>query len=110
MAHYTIYRDRLATTHPAFGHALWEPGPDGGYGPVRIGDVGYVSEGKFHRLFNALLPSDDASHEGISLPEYHEPLIPQIPDHFSRGVLKPNNYYSSGVDVLPEKPEHLITE
>jgi hypothetical protein len=64
MAHYDIYRDRLATTHAAFGHALWEPSPDGGYGPVKIGDVGYVSEGKFHRLFNALLPSDDASHQG----------------------------------------------
>jgi hypothetical protein len=110
MAHYDIYRDRLATTHAAFGHALWEPSPDGGYGSVKIGDVGYVSEGKFHRLFNALLPSDDASHQGTPLPEYHEPFIPPILDHLSRGVLTPNTYYSTGVEVFPEKPEHLVSE
>ena len=63
MAHYDIYRDRLATAHPAFGHALWEPDPEVGHGAVEIGDVGYVREGKFNRLFNALLPASDASHE-----------------------------------------------
>ena len=108
MAHHEIYRDRLATTHPSLGHALWQPSPDGGYGPVRIGDVGYIREGKFHRLLNALLPSDDASHERIPPPECHEPLILQVPDHISRGVLKPSNYYSTGVKVLPAQPEHLV--
>lgn len=53
-AHYDIYRDRLTTTHPAFGHALWEPSPEARYGPVRIGDVSFVREGKFYRLFSVL--------------------------------------------------------
>jgi hypothetical protein len=110
MAHYDIYRDRLATTHASFGYALWKPGPEAGYGPVRIGDVGYVGEGKFHRLFNALLPLGDASHKGIPLPEYHEPLILKLPNHVSTDVLNPNNCCSAGVNVLPEKPEHLATE
>jgi hypothetical protein len=72
MAHYNIYRDRVATTHPAFGHCM----PSESLGrtegmAVRIGDIGYASEGKFpHRLY--LLSSGDASHVGISLPESHE--------------------------------------
>jgi hypothetical protein len=109
MAHYDIYRDRLATTHPAFGHALWEPSPEARYGPVRIGDVGFVREGKFYRLFNTLLPADDASHEEIPLPDNHEPLVLDVPDHISTGALKPNQYCSAGVSVLPPEPEYLAS-
>jgi len=111
MAHYDIYRDRLATTHPAFGHALWEPDPEEGHGPVEIGDVGYVREGKFNRLFNALLPASDASHEGILLPEYYEPLVlvPNVPKSVSTGTLKPNHHCSTGVNVLPPVPEYIET-
>ena len=109
MAHYDIYRDRLATAHPAFGHALWEPDPEVGDGAVEIGDVGYVREGKFNRLFNALLPASDASHEGIRLPEYYEPLVPNVPNPVSTGTLKPNHYCSAGVNVLPPVPEYIET-
>jgi hypothetical protein len=107
MAHYDIYRDQLANTHPSFGHALWNPAPDGKYGPVKIGDVGYVRDGRFFRLFNALLPADDPSHEGIRLPEYHEPLVPNVQDHIFMGKLKPNHYRSAGVTVAPAEPEYL---
>jgi hypothetical protein len=109
MAPYDIYRDQLATTHAAFGHALWDPCPEVGHDLVQIGDVGYVSEGKFQRLFNALVPSDHAAHEGIPLPEYHEPLI-KVSTRISTSVLHPNNDCSAGVNVLPEKPEHLVRE
>ena len=111
MAHYIIYRDRFATTHPAFGHeALWEPSPEAKYGPVRIGDVGLVREGKFYCLFNALLAADDASHEGIPLlADNHEPLVLDVPDHIPTGALKPNQYCSAGVSVLPPEPEYLAT-
>lgn len=107
MAHYDIYRDRLATTHPAFGHALWEPSPEARYGPVRIGDVGFIREGKFYRPFNALLPADDVSHKGIPLPDNHEPLVLNVPDHISTAAHKPNQYCSAGVSVLPPEPEYL---
>ncbi|KAI0001467.1 hypothetical protein BJV74DRAFT_882435 [Russula compacta] len=105
MAHYDIYRNQLATTHPAFGYALWEPGPEGDYGPVEVGDVGYVREGKFYRLFNALRDADDASHEGIPLPEYHERLVPSALNHISSATLRPNHVYSTGVNMTPQEPD-----
>ncbi|KAI0295930.1 hypothetical protein BC826DRAFT_1006275 [Russula brevipes] len=55
MAHYDIFREQLVVKYPAYGHALWEPNPGRLYSPLEVGDVGYVREGKFHRLFfNAL--------------------------------------------------------
>ena len=102
MAHYDIYRDQLADTYPAFGHALWEPSLDGEHGPVKFGDVGYTRQGKFHRLFNALLPTDHPSHRGIPLPEYHEPLVPNVSDHIDTGILKPDHYCPVDVDVETE--------
>ena len=97
-----IYRDQLADTFPAFGHALWEPSLEGEHGPVKIGDVGYTRQGKFHRLFNALLPADHPSHCGIPLPGHHEPLNPSVSDHIDRGILKPDHHCSVGVDVETE--------
>jgi hypothetical protein len=62
MAHYDIFRHHLAMKFPAYGHALWEPDPGNLYPAVEVGDVGYIREGKFHRLFNVLLPAEDESH------------------------------------------------
>jgi hypothetical protein len=41
--------------------------------PVQIGDVGFIHEGRFHRLFSALLSADNPLQER-GVPEYHEPL------------------------------------
>ncbi|KAF8263073.1 hypothetical protein EI94DRAFT_626048 [Lactarius quietus] len=73
MAHFDTFRDQIAIAHPAFGHALWEPDP-GEFPAVEVGDVGFVRDGKFHRLFNALLPADHPSNESRGVPEHHEPL------------------------------------
>ena len=100
MHHYDIYRDQLSITHPSFGHALLDPAPESVFGPVKVGDVGYVREGRFIRLFNALLPADDPSHKEIPLPEYHEPLTPNNPDHIVRETLKPNRLCSAGVNIV----------
>ncbi|KAI9445971.1 hypothetical protein H4582DRAFT_1785351, partial [Lactarius indigo] len=81
------------------GHALWEPDP-GEYSPAQVGDVGFIRDGKFHRLFNALLPADDPSHESRGTPPYHEPLQLRLRDHIDRGTLSPNNFYSYGVNVV----------
>ena len=105
--HYDIYRDRLAARYPAFGHALWDPSPEAGQDPVKIGDVGYVHEGKFTRLFNALLPAGDAFPEEIRPPEYYEPLVPGIPNHVSTSTVKPCQYCSAGVNASPPVPEYI---
>ena len=110
MHHYDIYRDQLSITHPSFGHALWDPAPEGEYGPVKVGDVGYVREGRFFRLFNALLPADDPSHNDIPLPEHHEPLISNVRNHIYRGTpLRPNHYCSAGVNITHAEPNYLAT-
>jgi hypothetical protein len=110
MDHYDVYRDQLSIKHPSFGHALWDPAPVGEYGPVKIGDVGYVREGRFFRLFNALLPADDPSHKETPLPEYHEPLIPNFRNHIYKGTpLMPNHYCSAGVNIAHAEPDCLAT-
>jgi hypothetical protein len=100
MAHYDIYREELARRFFAFGYALWEPSPGGPHGPVAIGDVGFIREGKFHRIFNVLLPSDDQTHENYRTPEYHEPLKLKMKDHIHGGEQAPNDLYSIGVKVI----------
>ncbi|KAF8269499.1 hypothetical protein EI94DRAFT_955083 [Lactarius quietus] len=71
MAYYDIYRDQLASVRR--GHALWMPDPTGLYDQVRIGDVGYVRQGQFLRMFNALLPANDNS-QVYGVPEEFVPL------------------------------------
>ena len=96
MAHYDILRDQLAIRYPALGHALWEPNP-GLYSPVEVGDVGFIREGKFHRLFNALLPADHPSHQRFNVPENYEPLRPGLAAHIDGGTLTPNDPCLYGV-------------
>jgi hypothetical protein len=100
MAHYDIFRQELAIKYPAYGHALWEPSPGRDSPPVEIGDVGFIRGGKFHRLFNALLPEDHPSHQRFGVPEYHEPLRLNLLDHIDEGTLCPNNFRSAGVVPL----------
>ena len=107
MAHYDIFREQLAIKYPAFGHALWEPEPRNPNRPVQVGDVGFIREGRFYRLFNALLPADDPSHER-GVPEYHEPLVPSLLDHIDRGSRCPNNYCSAGVSVAADPDYHPL--
>ncbi|KAI0245789.1 hypothetical protein BJV78DRAFT_248715 [Lactifluus subvellereus] len=97
MAHYDIFRNQLAIKYPAYGHALWEPSPGRLYSAVEVGDVGFIREGKFHRLFNALLPAEHLSHQNLRVPEYHEPLRPTITEHIYSGTLASHDFYSGGV-------------
>jgi hypothetical protein len=100
-AHYDIFRHHLLMKFPAYGHALWEPDPGNLYPAVKVGDVGYICEGKFHRLFNALLPAEDESHGDFGVPEYHEPLTLNVSKHINIGKLRPNNFYSTKVTSMP---------
>ena len=108
--HYNTFRDQLAIAHSALGHALWEPDP-GLYPPVEVGDVGYICKGKFHRLFNALLPEDHKSHQVYGIPDGYETLrvSPPEPNHVDHGVLRPSNICSHGVILSSEHSEYFPT-
>jgi hypothetical protein len=105
MADCDIFREQLAIKYPLYGHALWEPSPRYPNKPVQVGDVGFIRKGKFHRLFNVLLPENDPSHE-CGVPNDHKPLVPKISDHLVRGSLARNHYCSTGVSVDPDTGHH----
>jgi hypothetical protein len=98
MAEHEIFREQLAIMYPSYGYALWEPRPTNPNRPVQVGDVGFIREGKFHRLFSALLSADDPSQE-LGVPENHERLVPTLSDHVDTVPLGCNNYCSAGVKV-----------
>ncbi|KAH9174169.1 hypothetical protein EDB89DRAFT_594079 [Lactarius sanguifluus] len=102
MAHYDIFRHHLLAKFPAYGHALWEPNPGNLYPAVEVGDVGYIRQGKFHRLFNVLLPANHPSHRNLGVPEYHEQLTLNIETHIDIGNLSPQHFCSTGVTLVPE--------
>jgi hypothetical protein len=73
---FKIYREQLSTEYQ--GTALWNPNPVEGLfkdpGHVTIGDVGYLENGIFMRIFNVKLPRDDPSNTFIEIPEGYKPL------------------------------------
>jgi hypothetical protein len=98
MADFEIYREQLSIKYPTYGHALWEPSPSNPNNPVGIGDVGFIRDGKFHRLFNALISAEEQS----NVPEHYEQLVPKFSDHISKGTLSSDHYCSDGISVEPE--------
>lgn len=52
-----VYAEQLVGR--GYGLPLWHPEPTK-FGEVEIGDVGFVSEGQFIRLFNAMQSADHA--------------------------------------------------
>jgi hypothetical protein len=106
MAHYDIFREQLAIRFPGYGHALWDPSPGDLYHVAGIGDVGYISEGRFHRLFNILLPADDPSHENFGVPDNHKPFKPNVSKHIMSGILCPDNFCSTGVTLIESDEYH----
>lgn len=52
----TTYAEQLVGR--GYGLPLWHPEPTK-FGEVQIGDVGYVDDGCFYRLFNAIRPASD---------------------------------------------------
>jgi hypothetical protein len=73
MSHFNVYRDQLASLSQ--GIALWNPPPlKDVYDKVSIGDVGYLQDGSFVRMFNVMLPWDDPSNATLGDPEEYESL------------------------------------
>ncbi len=106
--HYDTFRDQLAIAYPNFGYALWVPDAGQLFPAVEVGDVGFIRKGKFHRLFNALLPALHPSHIR-GTPENYESLHPFMQDrHIDYGILRPKDFCSSGVRIVSGGLEKLI--
>ncbi|SRR6266849_7159476 len=92
---FTVYRDQLSSL--SHGLALWNPDPPNKIYHVSVGDVGYVHEGTFIRMFNVMLPWDDPSNGILGIPEPYDrldlgPFVNIRESRFSRG-----EYYSRSV-------------
>lgn len=95
---FNIYREQLSSIN--HGLALWRPNPvEDIYNQVSIGDVGYISDGVFIRMFNVTLPWDDESNTRLAEPDRYDPLpmsniirgtFGKI-DHYSRRVCGEEN-------------------
>ena len=76
----------LALSH---GIALWNPNPPNKiFNNVSIGDVGYLQEGTFIRMFNVMLPWNHPSNRTFGDPEPYESLDNDLSntleEHFDR--------------------------
>jgi hypothetical protein len=99
MAHY-VYRTQLASIH--HGHALYEPAPDLSYDQVRVGDVGIVLQGRFVRMYNALLPADHPS-QGYGVPLDFTPLDIGPFENIRSLTLPPADYCSGSVTAVKDR-------
>ena len=68
------------------GLPLWEPEPSS-LGETLIGDVGFVQDGCFYRLFNVLRPADDPANangvpDGFTKLEINEALLIQTRERY----------------------------
>ena len=59
--------------HYGHGFPVWDPQPTDS-GEVLIGDVGYMEDGQFFRLFNAMRPADDPVNQRWGVPDGFVPL------------------------------------
>lgn len=66
-----IYAEQLVRL--GYGHPLWQPEPDATRGEILVGDVGFVTEGCFIRMFNAMRPSEDPVNQA-GVPDGFTPL------------------------------------
>ena len=72
-APHNVYAKQLLTMRQ--GYPLWHPEIERDHGlEVQVGDVGYLHEGAFIRIFNALLPGDHEDHKTFGVPHGHEPF------------------------------------
>ncbi|EKM58830.1 uncharacterized protein PHACADRAFT_248924 [Phanerochaete carnosa HHB-10118-sp] len=92
-----IYASSLQTLY--LGHALWYPEPHES-GEPQIGDVGFISEGAFIRLFNLDTSAPEKEVKFWNPPyKITEPVHPDVfkVDRRHRPLV-PGNYRSNGVE------------
>lgn len=95
MPPFDVYQQHLSFLSQGF--ALWSPNPlDRIYDRVSIGDVGYIDEGAFIRMFNVIRPWDDQSNRNFGEPDEYESLdLPYNP--IRRTTFDAADYCSSSV-------------
>ncbi|KAF8263068.1 hypothetical protein EI94DRAFT_1741941 [Lactarius quietus] len=93
---YDTFRHQLGIAHPHLGHALWNTSSGERYPPVQVGDVGFVREGRFYRIFNALYSENHPCNQRFGVPDDHELLVP-VPNHIDCETLYPTKFCSYGV-------------
>jgi hypothetical protein len=86
---------------------LWKPNPEGPYDRVSIGDVGYINEGAFIRMFNVTLPWDDESNKTLDDPFHYDPLSPDSFTIRSENFGKSDHYSESRAVECPERTNAL---
>ena len=96
---YHIFRDTLAIKYPDCGHALWKPSPGELYDAVEVGDVGFIRDGCFRRLFNVFLPGDHPSHQRFGVPENHQQLRLKGPNLVYKGSEGTSDFVSRHVSL-----------
>ncbi|KAI0756081.1 hypothetical protein C8Q80DRAFT_6164 [Daedaleopsis nitida] len=69
-----IYSRQLISL--GYGHPLWGPEPCSNFGPIRLGDVGYLREGHFRVLFNTMEGRDDPVNVRRGLPVGFQIFVP----------------------------------
>ena len=93
---FSIYREQLSSQYQ--GLALWDPNPVEGLfndpGHVSIGDVGYLDNGAFMRIFNVKLPRDNRSNKFIEIPEGYKPLNWENFNNVRRSEVNQEEYHS----------------
>jgi hypothetical protein len=99
---YHTFREALAIKYPDYGHALWDPSPGGLYDAVEVGDVGFIRNGRFHRLFNVFLPGDHPSHR-FGVPEHHQQLHLHASAYIHKDVEGTTDFCSRHVSLSRER-------
>ena len=96
---FNIYREQLSSLY--HGLALWDPKPVEDLhrrpGHVSIGDVGYLDNGGFIRIFNVTLPWDDPSNRLLGEPEKYKCIIPT---GVRKNEIREGEYHTSHVSKV----------
>ena len=99
---FNIYREHLSSHN--HGLALWDPKPDDNLykqpGHVSIGDVGYLDDGAFMRIFNVTLPWDDPSNKLLGRPGKYEPIEPSDFSNVRDTETREGEYYTVHVSKI----------
>jgi hypothetical protein len=96
---FNIYREELSSHY--HGLALWNPKPVKSLykqpGHVSIGDVGYLDNGAFMRMFNVTLPWDDPSNKLLGEPGKYEVIKPIYFDNVHDDEIREGEYHTPHV-------------
>ena len=99
----TIYQEELRPVAP--GWPLWCPEPPlADDGEVQIGDVGFISGGKFYPIFNAIANQDGSANSNARqlLPDF-APLPASVRDDIHLIPLRSARLVSPSFKVLDQK-------